>query len=161
MPVDSVTYFTGGEEEPNRSEKLRLDLPKNIVVKPIGPGKTLAKMLAEGEIDALQTARTPSTFYDGSGRVKRLFENYAEVERDYWRATKIFPIMHTVVMRRELYEANRWIAQSLFKAFAEAQALTYRDLAETDVQKAMLPWAHAAFRGCAPRDGRRLLALRP
>lgn len=145
VPVDSVTYFTGGQEEPNRSEKVRLDLPKNIVVKPIGPGKTLSAMIAEGEIEAMLTARTPSTFYDGSGRVKRLFENFAEIERDYWHATQIFPIMHTVVIRRELYEANRWIAQSLVKAFIQAQALTYGDLAETNVQKAMLPWAHLHF----------------
>jgi 4,5-dihydroxyphthalate decarboxylase len=50
-----------------------------------------------------------------------------------------------VVIRREVYEANRWVAQSLFKAFGEAKRLTYLDLAETNVQKAMLPWAHADF----------------
>jgi 4,5-dihydroxyphthalate decarboxylase len=145
VPVDSVTYFTGGQEQPNREEKLKLDLPDNIVVKPIGPGKTLSAMLADGEIDALQTARAPSSFSDGSGRVRRLFENFLEVEREYYRSTGIFPIMHTVVIRRELYEAHRWIAQSLFKAFCQAQQLTYRDLAETAAQKAMLPWAHAHY----------------
>jgi 4,5-dihydroxyphthalate decarboxylase len=143
VPVDSVTYLTGGEEEPNRSEKLKLDLPPNIRIEPIGPRQTLSRMLAEGDIDALYTARTPSSFRDGSGRVRRLFENYRQVEQDYYRATCIFPIMHTVVIRRELYEANRWVARSLFKAFCEAQRLTYRDLAETAAQKAMLPWAHA------------------
>jgi 4,5-dihydroxyphthalate decarboxylase len=143
VPVDSVTYFTGGEEEPNRSEKLKLDLPPNIRIEPIGPDRTLSRMLAEGAIDALYTARTPSSFRDGGGRVRRLFENYRQVEQDYFRATGIFPIMHTVVIRREVYEANRWVARSLFKAFCEAQRLTYRDLAETAAQKAMLPWAHA------------------
>jgi 4,5-dihydroxyphthalate decarboxylase len=145
VTVDSVTYFTGGLEEPNRSEKLKLELPQNIVIKSIGPEKTLAKMLGDGEIDALQTARAPSSFLDGSARVRRLFENFVEVERDYWRATKIFPIMHTVVIRRDVYEGNRWVAQSLFKAFRAAQQLTYRDLAETAAQKAMLPWAHAHY----------------
>ena len=145
VPVDSVTYFTGGEEEPNRSEKLKLDLPPSIRIEPIGPDQTLSRMLAEGDIDALYTARTPSSFRDGSGRVRRLFENHRRVEQDYYRATGIFPIMHTVVIRRELYEANRWIARSLFKAFCEAQRHTYRDLAETAAQKAMLPWAHAHY----------------
>ena len=44
------------------------------------------------------------------------------------------------VHRREVYEANRWIAQSLFKAFCEAQRRTYHDLQETAALKAMLPW---------------------
>src|SRR5918998_2002976 len=145
VPVDSVTYATGGEEEPNRSEKLKLDLPQNVRVERIGPGQTLAKMLRDGEIDALYTARTPSSYHDGSGRVCRLFDNYVEVERDYYRSTGIFPTMHTVVIRREIYEANRWIAQSLFKAFCEAQRRSYRDLAETAAHKTMLPWAHAHY----------------
>src|SRR6195952_1923869 len=63
VPVDSVTYYTGGEEEPNRDEKLKLDLPSNIKVQSIGPTQTLASMLVTGEIDALYTARMPSTFH--------------------------------------------------------------------------------------------------
>src|SRR5439155_17419359 len=69
------THFTGGEETPGRSEKLSLDLPSSIRIEPIDATKTLAKMLESGEIDALYTARTPSTFRPG-GRVRRLFENY-------------------------------------------------------------------------------------
>jgi len=145
VPVDSVTHVTGGEEEPNRSEKIKLDLPQSIRVERIGPEQTLASMLRDGEIDALFTARTPSTYLTDGGKIRRLFENYRAVERDYFRSTGIFPIMHTVVIRRDVYEANRWVAQSLFKAFAQAQMLTYRDLAETAAQKAMLPWAHAHY----------------
>ena len=72
--------------------------------------------------------------------MRRLFPDFAGVERDYYRRTRIFPMMHTVVIRRELYRANPWIGQSLAKAFAEAQHKTYRDLAETAALKAMLPW---------------------
>jgi 4,5-dihydroxyphthalate decarboxylase len=100
-------------------------------------------MLYDGEIDALYTARMPSSFLKGDGRVVRLFENYEQVERDYYRQTGIFPIMHTVAMRREVYEANRWIAQSLYKAFVEAQRRSYEDLYETAALKAMLPWLTA------------------
>ena len=138
VPVDSVTYYTGGEEEPGRPEKLALDLPANIKVVPIADDKTLSQMLRDGEIDALHTARKPST-YDGKN-VVRLFENYGEVERDYFRKTGMFPIMHTIAIRREVYEQNRWVAQSLYKAFVEAQKKTYEDLRETAVLKAMLPF---------------------
>jgi 4,5-dihydroxyphthalate decarboxylase len=143
VPVDSVTYFTGGEEEPNRSEKLKLDLPENIRVERIGPDKTLSQMLYDGEIDALYTARMPSSYRKGDGQVTRLFENYVDVEREYFRKTGIFPIMHTVVVRREIYEANRWVAQSLYKALVESQRRTYEDLNETAALKAMLPWLNS------------------
>ena len=143
VPVDSVTYYTGGEEEPNREEKLKLDLPSNIKVQSIGPTQTLAQMLATGEIDALYTARMPSTFRTQPDKVKRLFENFVPVEQEYFTRTGIFPIMHTVVIRREIYEKNRWVAQSLYKAFAEAQQETYKDLYETAALKTMLPFLTA------------------
>lgn len=143
VPVNSVTYFTGGEEEPGRPEKLALDLPADIRVERIGADQTLSAMLASGEIDALYTARMPSSFHTGGGRVKRLFEDFMPVEQDYFRRTRIFPIMHTVVIRREIYEQNRWVAQSLTKAFCQAQQETYQDLSETAALKVMLPWLSA------------------
>jgi 4,5-dihydroxyphthalate decarboxylase len=143
VPVDSVTYVTGGEEEPGRSEKIKLDLPKNIRLESIGPTQTLSKMLEDGEIDALQTARMPSSFLKKNGKVKRLFPNYVDVERAYYRETGIFPIMHVIAIRRDVYEANRWVAQSLYKAFVESQRRTYADLKETAALKAMLPWLPA------------------
>ena len=139
----SPEYLTGGEEEPGRYEKLKLDLPEKFKVKPIGSGQTLAQMIADGEIDAMHTARTPSTFHTRPGSVKRLFEDYVEVEKAYYRKTKIFPIMHTIVIRRELYDANRWIAQSLYKAFVQAQRRIYENLGTTMANASMLPWQAA------------------
>ena len=143
VPVNSVTYYTGGLESTGRSEKLKLELPPDIRVTPIGPDQTLASMLATGEIDALHTARAPSTFRNGSGPVKRLFADFAQVERDYFKRTGIFPIMHTVIIRRELYEREPWVAQSLYKAMSLAQRATYDDFAETAALKTMLPWLTA------------------
>ncbi len=144
VPVDSVTYYTGGEEAPGRPEKLALHLPENIKVNPIGPDQTLSKMLEDGEIDALYTARAPSSFISGkSDGVRRLFPDFVDVERDYFEKTKIFPIMHTVVIRRDVYEENPWVAQSLYKAFIAAQKKTYDDLHATAALKVMLPWLTA------------------
>jgi 4,5-dihydroxyphthalate decarboxylase len=133
-------YLTGGEEEAGRSEKLPLNLPADIRVERIGPDQTLSSMLARGEIDALYTARTPSSFRSGDGSVKRLFEDFPTVERDYFRRSGIFPIMHTVVIRRDVYERHRWVAQSLCKAFGAAQREAYDDLSQTAALKTMLPW---------------------
>jgi 4,5-dihydroxyphthalate decarboxylase len=139
VPIDAQPYLFGGEEEPGRIEKMSLKLPPNIKVSPIEPHQTLTQMLYDGEIDALYTARMPSSFLKGDGVVRRLFDNYQEVERQYYKDTSIFPIMHTVVIRREVYEANRWIAQSLTKAFMQAQQMTYEALNETAALKTMLP----------------------
>jgi 4,5-dihydroxyphthalate decarboxylase len=136
----SVIHCTGGEEEPGRDEKLKLDLPKKFRVERIGPKQTLSRMLAEGEIHALFTARSPSTFKSRPEAVRRLFEDYVDVERAYYRKTRIFPIMHTVVLRRDLYDAHRWIARSLFKAFEEARRQTVENLYTTSALTTMLPW---------------------
>ncbi|MFQ0815159.1 4,5-dihydroxyphthalate decarboxylase [Brucella anthropi] len=154
VKVDDVTYYSGGEEQPDRPEKLPLDLPQNIRLQRIGPGQTLSAMLCNGEIDALYTARKPSSYNGPKGHVRRLFEDFVEIERAYFRKTNIFPIMHTVVIRRELYEANRWIAQSLYKAFVEAQHRAYRDLTETAALKVMLPWLSAHI-----EDARRTMGV--
>jgi 4,5-dihydroxyphthalate decarboxylase len=140
---DSVEYWTGGEEEPSRDEKIPIQLPPNFRLRRIPPGKMLSRMLADGEVDALHSPRTPSTFYSRPDAVKRLFPDYAAVEREYYRRTKIFPIMHVIAIRREVYEQNRWIAMSLYKAFAEAQRRVYEGLKQTAAHKVMLPWLNA------------------
>jgi 4,5-dihydroxyphthalate decarboxylase len=135
-----VDYYIGGEEEPGREEKLRLELPKRFRVMRIGPTQTLAGMIADGDVDAMYTARIPSTFQSRPDAVKRLFEDYVDVERAYYRKTNIFPIMHTVAIRRDVYRANPWIAQSLLKAFARAQRIVYQNLYTTSALTTMLPW---------------------
>lgn len=139
----SVTHFTGGEEEPGREEKLKLTLPKRFRLQPIGSEQTLSRMLAAGEIDALFTARAPSTFYSRPGKVKRLFPDFPAVERAYFEKTKLFPIMHVIVIRRDVYNANPWVAQSLCKAFEESKRITYADLHVTAALKTSLPWQTA------------------
>jgi len=145
VPVESMHYHTGGVEQAGREEKIALNLPPAIRVRNVGPAKTLAAMLADGEIDAFFAARPPSTFTTRPQDVHRLFPNFVEVEREYYRRTRIFPIMHTVVIRRELYRQHPWVATSLYRAFVEAQARTYRDLSlpESHAFKAMLPWLNA------------------
>lgn len=140
---EKVKWFTGGAEDPGRQEKLRPDLAKNIDIRPIGPDQTLSSMLERGEIDALICAHVPSPFVRRSPKVRRLFPNFREVEKDYYRRTKIFPIMHTVALREELYEKYPWVAQSLCKAFSEAKRACEETMYKYSALKYMLAWSIA------------------
>jgi len=143
VKVTDVEHFSGGEEEPGRKEKLKLNLPPSISLKAIPHDKTLSRMLADGELDALVTARAPSTFHKEPDKVRRLFPEYVEMEKQYYRRTRIFPIMHTVVIRRDVYAAHPWVAQSLYKAFAAAKAKAREMYEQTAALPAMLPWSVA------------------
>jgi 4,5-dihydroxyphthalate decarboxylase len=154
VPLESCEYFTGGQEQPGRDEKVSLDLPPRIRLRRIAPDKTLAQMLAAGEIDALESPRMPSTLHSAPDKVKRLFENYVDIERAYYRKTRIFPIMHVIAMRREVFEENRWIAMSLYKAFVEAQRIAYDELYETAALRTMLPWMIAEIEEVRREMGR-------
>jgi 4,5-dihydroxyphthalate decarboxylase len=142
VPVESVVYRTGGLHTPGRVEKLKVELPPEVRVEPIAPGKTLDQMLASGEIDALYTPRTPDSFIRGDSGVRRLFDPAGPAEEEYFRSTGIFPIMHVLVLRRDVYEANRWLARSLYDAFEQAKALCEEGMDQTAAARYMLPWLH-------------------
>jgi 4,5-dihydroxyphthalate decarboxylase len=140
VPVDSVTYRTGGQEQPGRIEKASLDLPDRIRIEPIEGTQTLSQMLARGEIDALYTPRIPGPFAKRDARVRRLFPDVIATEKAYFAASGIFPIMHVVVVRRDVYDAYRWVAQSLYKAFVRAKDEVFDRLYDTSALRFMLPW---------------------
>jgi 4,5-dihydroxyphthalate decarboxylase len=118
-------------------------LPSQIELQHIPPGRNLSDMLAGGEIDAVIGARAPACFTQGHEKVARLFPNYREVERDYYRRTRIFPTMHVIAIRRTLAEANPWLPVSVYKAFAEAKRRCMAELAQIGFLYSTLPWAVA------------------
>jgi 4,5-dihydroxyphthalate decarboxylase len=123
-----------------RADRLGHALPPDIRLTQATAGTELGDLLDRGELDFLMTANNPLSFRRGSPNVKRLFPNYAEAEKDYYRRTKIYPIMHTVVIRREIYERDPWVALSLYKAFLRAKDYSFRLLLETGSPKASFAW---------------------
>jgi 4,5-dihydroxyphthalate decarboxylase len=99
----------------------------------------LDELLARGEIDALIGSRKPQSF----GRhpdVARLFPDYRAQERMLYATTKIFPIMHLIAFRRELYERHRWIATSFYQAFIESKRRALSRMRYAGSLAYMLPW---------------------
>lgn len=136
-----VLWFTGGLETSGRKEKVPLQLPREIKVENIAEGKNLSAMLVAGEINALLTAQVPEPFVKRAPNVRRLFPNSREVETDYFRRTGIFPIMHVMVIREELYKKHPWIAQSLYKALIASKALCAESIYKNNGLHSILPWA--------------------
>jgi len=101
-------------------------------------GRSLRDLLVEGEIDAIAGSQRPKPHPD----IAPLFPDSRSVERDYYRATRIFPIMHLVVIRRDVYERHRWIANSLYKGLVEAKARALARMRKTGAHPYMLRWVH-------------------
>jgi 4,5-dihydroxyphthalate decarboxylase len=105
-------------------------------------GKSLSALLAEGALDAVISAALPDTLGQHAD-VVRLFPDYRSVEKEYYRRTKIFPIMHLVAIRRALYEQHPFVAGSLYQALQEAKALTMKRMRYVGALAYMLPWLPA------------------
>jgi len=99
----------------------------------------LGALLARGAIDALIGSRKPDELGRHPG-VARLFPDYRRRERELYQRTKIFPIMHLIAIRRDLYERQRWIAQSLYDAFVESKRRARSRMRYAGSLSAMLPW---------------------
>ncbi len=101
---------------------------------------TLEVMLENGEIDALVSVHTPRAMARHEGTVRYLFDSVRTVEEEYFRRTRIFPMMHTIVIQRHIYDHHPWIAQSLYDAFAEAKRQAMEKLYETNALAVMAPF---------------------
>ena len=130
VPPEEVRWIAG---EPIR----RIQPPAGVSLEFISEGASMDAMLERGEIDALVSVMMPRHL--GSS-VRRLFRDYRKVEADYYRRTGIFPIMHTLALRRSVYEKNPWLAVSLYKAFRRARDLSFECLYDTDALAVSLPW---------------------
>ena len=128
-----------------RPERIDTRLPADTRITDAPKGRELGELLEVGEIDFLLTANNPASFRRGAPTVRRLFPDYKRVEKEYYRRTGIFPIMHTVVVRRAIYEEHPWIAVSLYQAFCAAKERCYHLLAETGSAKATLAWLQPAL----------------
>ena len=117
-----------------------IDLPADIQLSEAPSGKSLERLLEAGEIDALISVVIPRSMLAEKPVVKRLIPNYREVETEYYRRTKIFPIMHTLALKTDLFQREPWAAVSLYKAFVQARDLNYRCLYDSNALVASLPW---------------------
>ena len=136
VPLDSVEWVQAGVNDAGRVEKVKLNLPSGVRLKP-EPGRTLNDMLLAGELDAVLSARPPKDFGRG---IRRLFADYAAAEEAYFKDTGVFPIMHVIAVKADVLAQHPWLAMNLYKAFEEAKRRSISRLSDITASHAPLAW---------------------
>ena len=141
---ETCEWFIGGLDWPMKPiDFVPHPHPDNVRVNVVAEGKELGAMLEDGEIDALISADNPKCILERSPKVGRLFEDYPAVERAYFLRTGIFPIMHTVVIRKDLLAAHPALAQNVYQGFCDAKDACVQDYLHGKIfnnMGIMFPW---------------------
>ena len=156
VDLTSIQWVQAGVDQPGRQEKVKLNLPAGIRYRP-EPTKRLGGMLVSGEIDAALSAHPPLCFDEGHPNITRLFEDYLELEQKYVTETGIFPIMHTVAIKREIVERNPWVAMSLYKAFEQSKRRSVARALNPTTSALPIPWGYEIARRMQAISGEELL----
>lgn len=139
VKLGDIQWIQAGVNQPGRREKVKIKLPAGVSYTPMLEDD-LNDLLLAGRIDAIVSARPPKDLTSGGGRIVRMFPNFAEVEKEYFLSTGIFPIMHVMVIRRPIFERHPWVAMNLYKAFNEAKDNSIRRLLDVTVSSCPMPW---------------------
>ena len=115
---DKIQWWIGDIDTAWSSGAMNQTLPPGVNA-PI-PGRSLSEMLIAGELDAIGSPPRPQAYHPRSGPIARLFPDFRSIEQEYFLKTGAFPPQHLIVLRREVWEANRWIAKSVTDAFIAA-----------------------------------------
>jgi len=143
--LKDIHWYQAGANEAGRIEKVELQLPEGVKLTRVSD-KSLSELLASGEIDCALIARPPDCFRHGHPDVERLFPNYWEMEEEYYKRTKVWPIMHIIVVQKRVLEGNPWVARNLFNAFVESKRRSLERLLDPAVSRYPLPWLPAYAR---------------
>jgi 4,5-dihydroxyphthalate decarboxylase len=138
-PAD-ITWVRGGYEHPGRIEKISLNLPDDVKIENARADATISDLLASGEIDAVIGPRAPSCFDRGHPHVGYLFADPQATATEWYRRTRLFPIMHTLGIRRTLAEKHPWLPVAIYKAFERSKVIALTKLSDTSATKVTLPF---------------------
>jgi 4,5-dihydroxyphthalate decarboxylase len=143
IDLSGIEWVQGAVNEPGSyGQPSVMPLQKPVNITPNQSGRSLSDLLAAGEIHAIIGSNLPGAL-NRHPDVVRLFPDYRAREQDYFRRTKIFPIMHLVVIRRDIYEQHPFVATSLYDAFCAAKDWAWKKMRFPGTLRYMLPWLPA------------------
>jgi 4,5-dihydroxyphthalate decarboxylase len=140
VDLSNVHWVEGSINSPtSHGEPTVLPMLRKVPITVNKSGKSLSQLLDEGEIDAIIGTTLPDSRRHNP-EIVRLFPDFRQVEKDYYKRTGIFPIMHLIAIKRETYEKNPAIAQSLYTAFNESKQVALNKMRNLAALRYMLPW---------------------
>jgi 4,5-dihydroxyphthalate decarboxylase len=148
IPLSKATWVQSGVNQPGRVETAKIKLPAGVNLTFV-TDRSLTQMLLDGDLDVVFSAHAPDAFVEGDKRIARLYPDYRPVEEQYFKDTGVFPIMHTVAIRRDVYERNRRIARNLYDAFVEAKRRSVKRLMDVTASHFAVPWQDVSVKSAA------------
>ncbi len=120
--------------------RVPIPLPDGMQIRYLQPDEDISALLDAGDIDAALVHKIPVCFEKGSPRVRRVFPDYADAECRYYDRTGIHPIMHCVVVRRDIHEKHPSAVGGIYEALCEARRQAIASLRDTGAYSAMIPF---------------------
>ena len=139
VPLTEIHWHQAGTEQPGRTEKVELNLPKGLKLTRV-TDKSLSAMLAAGELDCIMTARPPSCFTRKHPDIARLFPDFQNEEIRQFEQTGVYPIMHIIAVKRSILKQHPWVARNLYNAFEESKERSLERLTDMSVSRYPVPW---------------------
>jgi 4,5-dihydroxyphthalate decarboxylase len=140
VDLSTISWVQGALNQPSSHGTPTLQpLLRPVKLEDNNSGKSLGQLLVDREIDAIIGSALPDVFRTNPDIV-RLIPNYREAEKDYYKRTKIFPIMHLIAIRRDVYEKHPFVASSLYNALIESKRQQIELMHDTGELPYMVPW---------------------
>jgi 4,5-dihydroxyphthalate decarboxylase len=152
VDLTSIEWIQAGMNEAGRVEGVAFSPPPGITIRAL-PDRTLNDLLLAGEIDCIIGPNAPAGAYGDPPKIVRLIEDHRRVEQEYFDRTGVFPIMHLIAIRREAYEAHRWIAMNLLTAFEAAKERSLARAVESTASRFPVPWLEHYVRSLGEHHG--------
>jgi 4,5-dihydroxyphthalate decarboxylase len=139
VSLQDIHWYQAGANEAGRVEKVELNLPEGVQLTRVSD-KSLSELLASGEIDCALIARPPTCFLEGHPDIERLFPDYWAMEEEYYKRTKVWPIMHIIAVQKPILDANPWLGRNLLNAFNESKRRSIERMLDPAVSRYPVAW---------------------
>jgi 4,5-dihydroxyphthalate decarboxylase len=140
VDLSKVTWIQGSINLPSpHGEPVVMPMYKPISINLNNTGFSLSDLLSSGKLDAVIGTTLPNSIKTNNSIV-RLFPNFREIEKEYFKRTKVFPVMHLVVIKKTIYDKYPFIGKSLFDAFCDSKNIALTRMKNLAALRYMLPW---------------------
>jgi 4,5-dihydroxyphthalate decarboxylase len=143
VDLSKIRWVQGAMNTPNAHGSPHvLPLLKPVDIEYNTSGKSMSRLIEERLVDATLGTSLPEAIRSNPD-IARLFPDFKELEKEYYRRTRIYPIMHLVAVRRDVYERHPFVATSLYDAFTRAKDLALEKMMNLRALRYMVPWLMA------------------